>query len=247
MKAIVIDDEKSCTELISTILKEYCPKVAISAIASSVKEGFEAITRIEPDIVFLDVQMQDGTGFDLLNRFSSINFKIIFITAYQEFALDAFKRSAVDYLLKPVSPTDIINAVNKTEHALINSGWNTQLKTLLSNISEPSSQRQKIVLKTMDRIYSLHLHEIIRFHSEGSYTEVFLKDGKKIVVSRLLKEFDELLSNSGFLRVHQSHLINVDFIYCFEKPESLITMKDDSVVPVSVRKRETLLSLLNSI
>jgi two-component system LytT family response regulator len=245
MKAIIIDDEKNGSELTATILKDYCKKVQIIAIASSVEEGYHSITGLDPDLVFLDIQMQDGTGFDLLNKFSSINFKIIFITAHEEFAVKAFKRSAVDYLLKPISPPDIITAVNKAEQALINSESNNQLKTLLANVSEPLQQKQKIVLKTIDRIYSLHLQEIIRFHSEGSYTEVFLKDGKRIVVSRQLKDFDELLSNNGFLRVHQSHLINTDFIYYFEKTESVIFMKDDSVVPVSVRKKEQLMNLLN--
>lgn len=246
MKAIIIDDETSGAELTATILKDYCKKVQIIAIASSVEEGYRSIIGFQPDLVFLDVRMQDGTGFDLLNKFPSINFKIIFITAHEEFAVNAFKRSAVDYLLKPISPPDIINAVSKAEQGFVNSESNNQLKTLLANVSEPSQQRQKIVLKTLDRIYSLHLREIIRFHSEGSYTEVFLKDGKKIVVSRQLKEFDELLSMNGFLRVHQSHLINTDFIYCFEKSESVIIMKDNSVVPVSVRKKDQLMDLLNS-
>lgn len=247
MNAIIIDDEINCSELTSTILREYCPKVQILAIASSVEEGYKVINQLQPDIVFLDVQMQDGTGFDLLNRFVSVNFKIVFITAHHEFAVNAFKRSAIDYLLKPISPPDIINAVNKAEQLLMNSDWNAQLKTLLGNVSEPLQHRQKIVLKTMERIYSLHLNEIIRFQAEGSYTEVYLDKGKKIVVSRLLKEFDDLLSGSGFLRVHQSHLVNSDFIFCFEKAQNLVTMKDESTVPVSVRKKEMLLSLLNSI
>jgi len=247
MKAIIIDDEKNCLELTLNLLQQYCPQVQVISVATSVEEGYAAITKVKPELVFLDVQMQDGTGFDLLNCFVSVDFKIIFTTAHHEFALDAFKRSAIDYLLKPLSPPDIIQAVSKAEKFLLADDWNTQIKTLLGNVSQPLRQRQKIVLKTFERIYSLHLHEIIRLHSEGSYTEVYLKDGKKIVVSRLLKEFDELLSKDGFIRVHQSHLINEDFIFCFEKSENSITMKDNSVVPVSVRKKEQLLSLLNSI
>ncbi|PBQ31062.1 DNA-binding response regulator [Sphingobacteriaceae bacterium] len=247
MKAIIIDDEKNSTELTSSILRDYCPRVKILATASSVGEAYKTIIQLQPDLIFLDVQMQDGTGFDLLNKFPLINFKIIFITAHQEFAVNAFKRSAIDYLLKPIAPPDIINAVSKAEQQFNNNEWNSQLKTLLGNVSEPLQQRQKLVLKTMERIYSVHLNEIIRFQSEGSYTEVYLEKGKKIVVSKLLKEFDELLSSNGFIRVHQSHLINSEFIFCFEKTQNLVTMKDDSTVPVSVRKKETLMSLLNSI
>lgn len=247
MKAIIIDDEKNCSELTLNLLRHYCPQVQVVTIASSVEEGYASITKYKPELVFLDVQMQDGTGFDLLNCFTVVDFKIVFTTAHHEYALNAFKRSAVDYLLKPLSPPDIIGAVAKAEMFFLNGDWNTQIKTLLGNVAEPLAQRQKIVLKTLERIYSLALHDIIRFHSEGSYTEVFLKDGKKIVVSRQLKEFDELLGNNGFLRVHQSHLINVDFIFCYEKSENSVTMKDESLVPVSVRKKELLLNVLNAI
>ena len=246
MKALIIDDEKNSTELTHHLLKSYCQNVRVVATGSSVEEGYSLIVKHQPDLVFLDVQMQDGTGFDLLNRFDSIEFKIVFITAYQEFAIHAFRRSAIDYLLKPLSPPDIIDAVNKANHSTLNNDWNIRLKTLLSGIGEIAPQRRKIVLKTLERIYSLPLSDIVRLHSEGSYTEVFLKDGKKIVVSRLLKEFDELLSPSGFIRVHQSHLVNIDFIFCYAKSESNVTMKDETVIPVSVRKKEALLNLLNS-
>lgn len=247
MKVVIIDDEENSSALTLKLLKDYCPKVQVLSVASSVEEGYNAVLQLKPDLIFLDVEMRDGTGFDLLNRLTVIDFKVVFITAHQEFAVDAFRRSAIDYLLKPLSPPDIIGAVAKAEQVFLNSEWQAQLKTLLANVSEPLHQRQKIVLKTMERIYSLHLYNIVRFQAVGSYTEVYLKDGRKIVVSRLLKEFDELLSANGFLRVHQSHLINVDFIFCYEKAESLITMKDDSIVPVSVRKKETLFSLLNAI
>jgi two-component system, LytTR family, response regulator len=247
MRAIIIDDEENCSELTLNLLQEYCRTIDVLHVANSVESGFSAIQKYKPELVFLDVQMQDGTGFDLLSKFKGIDFKIVFITAYQEFALNALKQSAIDYLLKPLSPPDIINAVKKVEASFDNSGWNAQLKTLLGNLAEPIPNRQKIVLKTMERIYSLHLNDIIRFQSEGSYTEVYLKEGKRIMVSRLLKEFDDILSKDGFIRVHQSHLINEDFIFCFEKSENSITMKDNSVVPVSVRKKEQLLSLLNSI
>lgn len=245
MKAIIIDDEKSNIELTFNILNLYCKQVRVVATAASVNEGHQAILEHQPDLVFLDIQMPDGTGFDLLNRFPSIRFKTIFITAHQDFALAALKRSAVDYLLKPLSPPDIIEAVHKAQTLMHNNDQTEKLKILLENIQKP--EKQKVVLKTMDRIYSVPLQDIIRFHSEGSYTEVFLSGGKKIVVSKLIKDFDELLSADNFLRVHQSHLVNVDFIFCFEKAENTITMKDDSIVPVSVRKKDTLLNVLNSV
>jgi len=247
MKALIIDDEKNSSELTFNLLRTYCPQVKISGIAASVNEGFEAIVKWQPDLIFLDIQMQDGTGFDLLNRFKQINFKVIFITAYQQYAIGALRRSAIDYLLKPLSPPDLVNAVTRAEQVQHGGDVAIQLRTLLDNLSEPKPVRQKVILKTMDRIFSLNLNEIVRFHSEGSYTEVFTKDHRKIVVSRLIKEFDEMLSPCGFLRVHQSHLINIDYIFCFEKAESQVILKDESVIPVSVRKKDDLLSLLNSL
>ena len=246
MNVIIIDDEQNGRELISNILGKHSTGVNVMASASSVEEGYAAILKHKPDLIFLDVQMRDGTGFDLLNRFKAIDFKIIFVTAHHEFAINAFKQSAIDYILKPISSLDIINALNKAAQLLLVKDWDTRLKTLLENISEPTQQKQKIVLKTMERIYTVYLDEIIRLQSEGSYTEVYLKDRKKIVVSRQLKEFDELLSEAGFVRIHQSHLVNIQFIFCFEKAENCVTMRDQSVIPVSLRKRESLLSILNS-
>lgn len=246
MRAILIDDEKSNLELTFNLLKLYCKQVEVVATAGSVEEGYMSIIQHQPDLIFLDVQMQDGTGFDLLNRFSTIPFKIVFITAHQDFALAALKRSAIDFLLKPLSPPDIIDAVAKAQQLVSENEQVEKIKTLLENIQDGRSQKQKLVLKTMERIYSIPLQDIVRFHSEGSYTEVYLKDGKKIVVSKLIKDFEESLSSNSFLRVHQSHLVNVDYIFSFGKSENIITMKDDSVVPVSIRKKDTLLNLLNS-
>lgn len=247
MKVLIVDDEQSSRELTTRLLQTYCPQAEIVACASSVEEGYKEILQHDPDLIFLDVQMQDGTGFDLLNRFQNLRSNIVFVTAHEQFAIFAFKRSAIDYILKPVSAPDIVNALKKAESRLNESEWNLQMKTLLHNTQESQVHRQKIILKTMERIYSIPSGEIIRLHSEGSYTEVFLKDGKRIVVSRQLKEFDELLSPSGFLRVHQSHLVNTDYIFCFEKSENQITMKDNSLVPVSTRKKDHLLEVLNAL
>jgi two-component system LytT family response regulator len=244
IKAVVIDDEANGQELTLNLLKLYCPEIEVVGTASSVQSGHACILRHQPALVFLDVQMHDGSGFDLLDLFPEIDFRIIFITAYQEFAVQAFKRSALDFLLKPLSPPDLVAAVKKAGELNGAGEWNAQLKTLLSNIRQPGGRR-KIVLRTMDRIYSVDVSDIIRFQSEGSYTEVYLRDRKKIVVSRLIKEFDELLSSHGFIRIHQSHLINFDFVFCFEKADNLVVMKDDTQVPVSVRKKETVLQLLN--
>lgn len=245
IKAVIIDDEINNQELISNLLKSYTENVQVVGLANSVDSAYKAIHEHHPDLIFLDIQMPDGTGFDLLKKFEKINFKIIFVTAHQEFAIEAFKYSALDYLLKPLSPANLLAAVKKAEETMGEDELNTKLKILLNNIAEPIKNKKKIVLKTMERIYSVDLDDIIRFESDGGYTKVYLTDGKRIMVSKTMKEFDDLLLDAGFLRVHHSHLINMNHLFCFEKTEGHVVMKDDSIVPVSNRKKDQLLELLN--
>lgn len=245
IKAVIIDDEINNQELISNLLKSYAENIQVVGLANSVDSAYKAIHEHHPDLIFLDIQMPDGTGFDLLKKFEKINFKIIFVTAHQEFAIEAFKYSALDYLLKPLSPANLLAAVKKAEETMGEDELNTKLKILLNNIAEPIKNKKKIVLKTMERIYSVDLDDIIRFESDGGYTKVYLTDGKRIMVSKTMKEFDDLLLDAGFLRVHHSHLINMNHLFCFEKTEGHVVMKDDSVVPVSNRKKDQLLELLN--
>ncbi len=245
IKAVVIDDEINNQELISNLLKSYAENIQVVGLADSVESAYKTIQEHQPDLIFLDVQMPDGTGFDLLKKFEKINFKIIFVTAHQEFALEAFKYSALDYILKPLSPANLLAAVNKAEETMGSDELNMKLKILLNNIAEPIKNKKKIVLKTMERIYSVGLDDIIRFESDGGYTKVYLTDGKRITVSKTMKEYDDLLLDAGFLRVHHSHLINMNHLFCFEKAEGHVVMKDDSVVPVSNRKKDHLMELLN--
>lgn len=245
IRAVIIDDEINNQELISNLLKTYADNVQVVGMANSVDTAYKTINEQHPDLIFLDIQMPDGTGFDLLKKFDKINFKIIFVTAHQEYAIEAFKYSALDYILKPLAPTNLLAAVKKMEDAISSEELNLKLKTLLNNIAEPAKNKKKIVLKTMERIYSVDLDDIIRFESDGGYTKVYLADGKRIMVSKTMKEFDDLLMDTGFLRVHHSHLINMNHLFCFEKAEGHVVMKDDSIVPVSNRKKDHLMELLN--
>ncbi len=246
IKAVIIDDEAGSIELTTNLLKLCEVPVQVVGTADSVESGYQLLLKNPPDLVFLDVEMTDGTGFDLLKRFETISFKVIFITAHQEFAIAAFKFSALDYLLKPLSPLDFVAAVKKVEKAISSKELNVKLQTLLYNINDQSRSRKKVVLKTVDRIYAIYASDIIRFESDGSYTTVYLEGGKKIMVSRLLKEFDEMLAQSGFARPHQSHLVNIEQMFCFARVESHIVMKDGSIVPVSARKKELIMGLIQS-
>ncbi len=245
IRAVIIDDEINNQELISNLLKSYAENVQVVGMANSVETAYKTINEHNPDLIFLDIQMPDGTGFDLLKKFEKINFKIIFVTAHQEFAIEAFKYSALDYILKPLAPANLLAAVKKMEDTISSEELNLKLKTLLNNIAEPIKNKKKIVLKTMERIYSVDLDDIIRFESDGGYTKVYLVDGKRIMVSKTMKEYDDLLMDAGFLRVHHSHLINMNHLFCFEKAEGHVVMKDDSIVPVSNRKKDHLMELLN--
>lgn len=243
MKAVIIDDEENSRELLWNMLSIYCKEVHVAAAADGVQSGFTAIKQHDPDLVFLDIQMSDGTGFDLLGLFGSIDFKVIFTTAYQEYAIRAFRFSAIDYLLKPISPEYLIKAVGKAEELVKKQQLQLEIETLLENLNRTGKEK-KIVVKTHDRVYSVPVSELVRCESDGSYTSLFLENGHKIMVARQLKEFDELLSPDGFMRVHQSHLINPDFLFYYQKGDNNVIMKDQSVVPVATRKKDELLLAL---
>jgi two-component system, LytTR family, response regulator len=247
INTLIIDDEANSVELISNLISLSKTEIKVLATANSVETGYTAILEHKPDLIFLDVQMQDGTGFDLLNQLNGIALKVIFITAHEQFAINAFKYSAIDYLLKPISPMDFMSALKKAKETIHNEDLRTQLTALSHNISEPLNQNKKIVLKTLDKIYAVQSGEIIRMESEGSYTTIFLSDGKKVIVSKLIKDFEEILSDNGFMRVHQSHLINMNYLFCYEKSEHMIIMKDDSAVPVATRKKEIVLKHLHAL
>src|SRR6218665_4221836 len=155
IKAVVIDDEENGRELTLNLLKLYCPEVEVLGTGSSVQSGYACILQHRPALVFLDVQMRDGSGFDLLDLFPEVDFRIVFITAYQEFAVQAFKRCALDYLLKPLSPPDLVAAIKKAGELHGPGEWNIQIKTLLSTIREPAGSRRKLLVRTMGRVYSL--------------------------------------------------------------------------------------------
>lgn len=246
IKAVIIDDEQSSVDLTSNMLRFYKDNISLAASGNSVEEGYQLIRMHKPDLVFLDVHMEDGSGFDLLNKLGNIDFKVIFITAHNEFALRALRYSAMDYLLKPLSPLDFSEAIRKAMQAINHDEVNLQMKTLLHNIGQQQQHQRKVVFKTQEKIYSIDTPDIVRFESEGSYTTVYLTEGKKIIVSKIIKEFEEMLTSEGFIRVHQSHLINRNHIFCFEKQDNVITMKDNSTVPVSTRKKEMVLHLIQS-
>ncbi len=247
LRTIIVDDEAHMRQSLEKLVKQYCPNVKIIAKADSVKTGVEVITKYHPDLILLDIKMDDGTGFDLLKQIDNIDFKVIFVTAYDQYALQAFKFSALDYLLKPVDVDDLVLAVNKAEDILMKE-ISTQLNTLEHNIQTEDKSKKKIVLKTFDNIHLVKIGDIIFCESDVNYTTFHLENGNNVTVSVNLKEYDDMLNDYGFFRVHKSFLINLSHIERFEKADGgNIILVNDHRVPVASRRRAQLLELFERI
>lgn len=247
LRAIVVDDIDIVRQKNSALITKFCPNVAVIAEANGVAAGADAIRKFLPDLVFLDVEMSDGTGFDLLQQLQPINFKVIFVTGHQEFALKAFRFSAIDYLLKPIDPDELVEAVTKAAETLNKEILELKFSTLFANIERPKSV-QKLILKTSEKVYSVNVNDIVRCESDKNYTTFYLLNGQSLVVSVTLKEYESMLVPMGFFRSHQSHLINMLYFDHFIKSDSgTIVMKDAARIPLATRKKEEFLALLNSL
>lgn len=248
LRAVVIDDLEKIRKENITIIKASCPGISIIGQADSVASGIQLINQVAPDLVFLDVEMPDGTGFDLLQTLRPIAFKVIFITGYEDFAIRAFRFSAIDYLLKPLDSKELQEAVKKAELALSTDVFDMKLHNLFTNLERPKNL-QKLVLKTADKIYSVNIQDIINCESDKNYTTFYFINAPKLVVSTNLKEYETLLGPHNFFRTHKSHLINMTYFDHFIKSEggNTIVMKNNSVIPLSIRKKDEFLVLLDSL
>jgi len=247
LRTIIIDDEAHVRESLTEMLKLYCPNAKVVSQAEGVKSGLKAIQSHHPELILLDIKMKDGTGFDLLEKIDNIDFKIIFITAYDQYAIKAFKFSAIDYLLKPVESSELKEAIDKADK-LSQKEVNTQLSTLANNLKTDDQSKKKIILRTFDNIYLIKVNEINYIESDGRYSTIFLEPGEKVIVSNTLKHYHEMLVDFGFYRVHKSYLINLAHIHRFEKAEGgYVILAGDAKVPVASRKKEQLLDMLHRI
>ena len=248
IKTIIIDDEVKARETIANMLQTYCSDIEVIGMAGSVKEGVKVLAKKKPDLVFLDIKMGDGTGFDLLRKLKEVNFMLIFITAFEEFAIRAIKFSALDYILKPLDPDELVNAVEKAKFTIEKENVSMRLEALYENLDVLNSNSKKIVLKTTSSVHIVNLTDIIRCESEKNYTHFFTVDQEKITVSKTLKEFNELLMDYSFYRVHQSHLVNMAHVRRYDKQDGgHLVMDDNSTVPVSFRKKEDLMKAFKSL
>ena len=246
IKALVIDDENRTRDLIAKMINSFGLDIKAISAGETVVSGLKAIEEHSPDIVFLDIQMPDGTGFDLLRSLPNKSFEVIFITAHEEFAIKAIKFSALDYILKPIDADELKAAVERAIKSVGSKKEEIQFDALQLNIQP--NQKRRLVLKTHESVHVVELDSIIRCESERNYTSFFLISGKKIVVSKTLKDYEILLAGHNFLRVQQSHLINLDFVSRYDKINGgTIVMKDDSEVPLSQAKKEIFFKILDNL
>lgn len=244
LKAIIIDDEPYCCEILAALLEAECPEVDISAICSRGEDGVTAILQHNPDIVFLDVEMPKMNGFEMLEQLKAIKFHLIFTTSYDQYALKAIRFSALDYLLKPVDREELRKAVTKAAHRT-QSPLPEQMEMLMQKISKPSHLISKIALPTVDGLQMLPIETIISCESDDNYTWFKLKGNKKILVTKSLKEIEESLEQYLFLRVHRSYLINLNEIDKYVKGEGgYVIMSDRSSIDVSKSRKEMLVQKL---
>jgi two-component system, LytTR family, response regulator len=246
MKAVIIDDEKRTRELIAKLIESFELGIETFPIGENVTSGLKAIEDIHPDIVFLDIQMPDGTGFDLLKMIPQKNFEVIFITAHEEFAIKAIKFSALDYILKPIDPEELKKSIEKAIESIDHKREDTQFEALQQNIQP--SQKRRLVLKTQESVHVVDLDKIIRCEADRNYTSFYLIDHKKILVSKTLKDYETLLTGHNFLRVQQSHLVNLDYVDRYDKAHGgTVIMKDGSEVPISPAKRDIFFKILENL
>ena len=246
MRTLIIEDELRAISALKSEIGFHCPDLEILGVARTVKDGIEKIKTLHPDLVFLDIQLSDGLGFNILAACTEYKFKIIFTTAYSQYAIKAIKLSALDYLLKPIDPVELVESVEKALSQANNSNLQNQFSVLMDQLENKTETSQQIVLKDTDKIYFIKMNDILFCKAEGAYTKFYLADSSSIFVSRNVGSFEELLAPAGFIRTHHSCLVNPTKIKVYDRKtdNGVLVLEGGHVIPVSQRKKEMVLALL---
>jgi two-component system LytT family response regulator len=245
INTVIIDDEPGNIRVLKELLKEYCWDIQILGEATHADEALKLIQNVRPDLIFLDIEMPYGNGFDLLDKLMPIEFEVIFVTAFNDYTLKAFRYSALDYLLKPVNLKELREAVKKAGDRLKLKQSNLQLNNLLSNLRQPDTAALKLAIPNIENIVFVRMDNIVRIEANGGYSSIFLKDGQKEISTKNIKEYEDTLPSNMFIRVHNSHIIN---LHCFSKYHrgrgGLVEMEDGTMIEVATRRRDQFLAAI---
>jgi two-component system, LytTR family, response regulator len=250
LKALIVDDEKNNRENLAFLLQHDCAGIAIAGMAENGMQARQWLAQNEADVVFLDISMPLETGFEMLQQIPQQNFRVIFVTAHDEFALQAIKASAVDYLLKPVNIAELQQAVTKLHDSFSNKQYSNQNKTLIDNLVKnfvPGKAPVKIALPQLGGISILDVNEIVSLQADSNYTIIHKKDMQKLVVTKTLKDFEDILDPAVFMRIHKSHMVNLQYITEYSTADGgVVKMEDGNVWPVSRRQQEAFLEKMKN-
>ena len=245
MKVIIVEDEAHSRKTLSNFLHKYCPEIEITAQADTVNSAILSVNTTPPDLLFLDIDLPDGSGFDVLDSIVKPWPKIIFVTAYNQYAVKAFQISAIDYLLKPIDPQLLINAVQKVSSNEEPTGQMVQKMEVMRE-NRISGQLHKIAVPSQNGIQMIRIEDIVRFEADGNYTTIFMRDKSKLVVTKKIKEFEMLLEGLHFYRLHQSHIVNLHFVERYIRGEGgTVVLEDGSQIEVARRRKEDFLDRLS--
>jgi two-component system, LytTR family, response regulator len=240
--ALIVDDDVKNTRVLRGLLEEFCPQIEITGEANSVEEAIAHIRKEKPALVFLDIEMPYGNGFDLLDELNPVDFEVIFITAYDNYAIKAIKYCALDYLLKPVNIKELLAAVNKVTEQIQSKDSRSRLKLFFDHFANKQTELQKIAVPAMDGLIFVDFKDIVRCEAKGSYTQIHLINGKKITTTKTIREFEEILPETIFFRVHNSHMVNLNYIKkYFRGRGGYIVMEDDTNIEVASRRKDSFL------
>jgi len=245
MRAIIVDDEKNGRENLAGMLRNHCREIELAGLAASVAEAVELIKTVNPDLVFLDIEMPGANGFQLLEHFDHFRFEVIFVTAHDQYAIRAIRFSAADYILKPIDSLELKSSVEKVARRIKRKNEDHRLRELHRNLMVPSAPR--IGLPMDGKIEFAEVGRIIRCQGDSNYTHIWFDKGRHLLVAKTLAEFEELLADYGFSRVHKTHLVNFNYVVSYvNNGDNLLVLKNGDRIPVSRRRKEAVLEVLKA-